>query len=100
MQRTKQERIAFTERYVTKQERLYKTRHRHVWDSGYSITSYMRGHWRNHSCFDCGRARCQMCSNPRRVKWNPLDLRVTLQERRYHDSFCDQLEDYFTSDIN
>ncbi len=96
MQRTKPERIALTRRYVEKQERYYRDHFYHVWNTGYEVTPYMRGHWRKHSYSDCGRSQCQMCMNVRRCKWYPLEERLTLQERRHYDSFEDQLNDYHT----
>ena len=89
--RTWNERNAYTDRYVKRQERLYKC---HNIDR--EITKYMRGHWKNNSAYSCRTSNCNFCSSPRYVKWNSLRERLTRQERRSYESFVDQLADYYT----
>lgn len=93
MNRTKQERLALTKRYVDKQERLYIA---YVLSDGDAIEVYKRGQWRNHSF--CNTGGCECCKNPRKVKWNSLRSQVTLAELRNKDSFDEQVKDYYTGD--
>lgn len=47
----------------------------------HTMTRWELGRYRNHSWDDCGRTRCQHCSNPRRGHtWEPEKL--TRQERK------------------
>lgn len=93
MNRTKAERLAFTKRYVDKQERLYKAHVLHVEDI---IEFYRRGQWKNHSF--CNTGGCDCCKNPRRAKWNPVSKLGTMQERRNYESFKAQLQDILNND--
>jgi hypothetical protein len=54
------------------------------------------GRFRNHSWDDCGRARCHMCSNPRRGwTWDCPKERITMQERINNMRFKDDLEYFY-----
>ena len=76
----RQERRLHTHEAVERQLRIY-----HFYNPGKAPTEVV-GKWRKRKAFNCGRARCKLCCNPRRL-WG----HTTFPEKRAEVAFAQDL---------
>lgn len=78
----RQERRTHTAQAVERQVQIF-----HFYNPGQVPTETV-GKWRKRKAFNCGRSRCKLCCNPRRL-WGW----VTFPEKRAEVAFQQALED-------